>query len=81
MPQAVTEKQLKEALDAQATLFRELIDLQQKNFMTCIESFIKATKKRFDTLIAKRATKFSDLRKTWEFSQQDIDETKKYCSR
>ncbi|KAK2189668.1 hypothetical protein NP493_100g05001 [Ridgeia piscesae] len=53
-----------------------MLDVQQKAFQACLQSFVEANNKRVDEMVREHAREVADLRMSLQYTQRDIDEMK-----
>ncbi|CAH1239564.1 Hypp5317 [Branchiostoma lanceolatum] len=72
----VTSSSLRELMDHQKELYSSLIELQEKNFRTFLETILESTNKRLDHLVKE----VQEIRDSLQYSQKDIEEGKSASS-
>ncbi|KAK2187707.1 hypothetical protein NP493_156g01025 [Ridgeia piscesae] len=53
-----------------------MLDVQQKAFQACLQSFVEANNKRVDELVREQVREITDLRMSLQYPQREIDEMK-----
>lgn len=74
--QLFTRQQLQGLLDEQKGHFKELLENQAKNFTSFLETFMNSTNRRIDEFIANVSGELVDIKRSLEFTQNEIDENK-----
>ena len=65
-----------DALAKQQVSFEKMLDVQQKAFQACLQSFVEANNKRVDEMVREHAREFADLRTSLQYPQRELDEMK-----
>jgi len=65
-----------DALTKQQVSFEKMLDVQQKAFQACLQSFMEANNKRVDELVLGHAREVADLRMSLQYTQREMDEIK-----
>ena len=65
-----------DALAKQQVSFEKMLDVQQKAFQACLQSFVEANNKRVDELVREHAREVADLRMSLQYTQREVDEIK-----
>ena len=60
----------------QQVSFEKMLDIQQKAFQACFQSFVEANNKRVDKMVREHAREVADLRMSLQYTQREIDEMK-----
>lgn len=63
-----------EDLRQQERLFRELLEIQEKNFKTYVTMFMESTNKRVDEFMVKTTRDLTNLRDSLEYSQAELEQ-------
>ncbi|KAK2171068.1 hypothetical protein NP493_1107g00001 [Ridgeia piscesae] len=53
-----------------------MLDVQQKAFQACLQSFVEANNKRVDKMVREHARYVADLRLSLQYTQRELDEMK-----
>ncbi|KAK2192591.1 hypothetical protein NP493_26g03051 [Ridgeia piscesae] len=53
-----------------------MLDVQQKAFQACLQSFVDANNKRVDEMVREHARQVADLRLSLQYTHREIDEMK-----
>ena len=65
-----------DALSKQEKLSRELLEIQQKAFQACLQTFVETVNKRVDAVIFEHRNTISDLKASLEYTQADVSKLK-----
>jgi hypothetical protein len=69
----VTVNVLTEMLEQQKVFFKDMMDLQEKNFKTFLQIFMETTNKRVDNLVKD----FTEYKQSLDYTQTQVDMQKK----
>lgn len=69
----VTIHVMTEMLEQQKLVYKDMLDLQEKNFKTFLQLFMETTNKRVDDLVKD----FTEYKKSLDYTQAQVDEQKK----
>ena len=70
----VSKEHFKETLENQEKMFKDLMNLQEKNFRTFLECFMEATNKRVDSFIKDVSVDLANVKHSIEHTQKDVDD-------
>ena len=59
-----------DALAKQQVPFEKMLDVQQKAFQACLQSFVEANNKRVDEMVREHAREVADLRTSLQYTQR-----------
>ena len=62
-----------DALTKQQVSFEKMLDVQQKAFQACLQSFVDTNNKRVDEIVREQVREVADLRTSLQYTQRERD--------
>ena len=72
----VSQSTVQDMLANQEKMFKELLNMQDKSFRTCLQTFVDSVNKRMDGFMLQSTKDICDLKHSLQFTQHEVDDLK-----